>query len=902
MSESFEVGAVPPEDDESSEFDAYIDSLVEMIRSLVAGQGKTISEAHDRLKSIRLPEDDINKARLLFEEQMGNIRRGKRPWGGIIGQGPRDHSWYAGESVHDRFWPRVKGRLSESLGEDIASDLGSVTDKIVSVLRSPGTTSFSTRGLVLGYVQSGKTTSFISLIAKAADSGYRCFIVLSGVTDNLRSQTQARVDELLVGLSTEEKQDWFSLTDTDRDFQAGFANAASTLQAGGNLKVIGVVKKNPSRLRSLNSWLDTAGSANLQSLPILIIDDEADQASIDVGRNHITIINRLIRTILSKPKVAYVAYTATPFANLLIRPELEDPTSDISRDLYPQDFIFPLPMNEGYFGSEKLFGLAPHSNLGQGESPGLDLIREVPFVEASLMVPPRGPGAVYSWEPTVSPALRNSILWFFVATATRRARGHVNAHSTMLIHNSMLAEGHSRTAAAVRVFVKQVELEVAQGGSVVDEMRDLYESEAIEVPAAAFGNVTIRFEEVSSFLPTVIEETRIIVDNYRSVDRLIYDPTQASTVIVVGGNTLSRGLTLEGLCSSYFVRAASAYDTLLQMGRWFGYRRGYEDLCRIWMTNELRDWFADLSMVEAEIREEIAVYDAEGLTPAELAVRIRSHPSLAITRAAAMRNARQASMSYGRSRPQTTLFEVDKPEVLALQRHAVATLVEASIAEVGEFTFRSGVRGFKDVPVSIVRAFLQDYPLHPEQRQLDKSTLIPYLDAENEAGSLERWNVVFSEGDTGQPTIDVGLATELKTITRTKIPNYSIPGTANLRVVASGYDRGLDVDKIPSELRLEVETRFGEFKDDFLVTLKDGQMPGVGLIVIYPIDKDSRPRKNSNLRVQLDAPSHLLAFSIYFPSAVSQSSTQAYWSADLSNLRNEDLSDELNEAEKILDS
>jgi hypothetical protein len=337
------------------------------------------------------------------------------------------------------------------------------------------------------------------------------------------------------------------------------------------------------------------------------------------------------------------------------------------------------------------------------------------------------------------------------------------------------------------------------------------------------------------------------------------------------------------------------------MGRWFGYRPGYEDLCRIWMTNELRDWFADLSIVEAEIREEIAVYDAEGLTPSELAVRIRSHPSLAITRAAAMRNARQASMSYNHARPQTTLFEVNNPGVLSQQFQAVEGLVQASLAEVEETTFASGARGFKQVSASVIREFIQAYPLHPEQRQLDKSTLLPYIDSENEAGSLERWNVVFSEGLADKPSLNVGLSSGLRTITRTRIPNYLPAGTANLRVVASGGDRGLDVDMTAPELKSKVATRFGEFKDEFVVTIKDEIMPGVGLVVVYPIDKDSQPRKNSNQRVALNSPSHLLAFSIFFPRAASDASTQEYWSADLSNLRKEDLAEEMGEAEMILE-
>ena len=230
-------------------------------------------------------------------------------------------------------------------------------------MRPPGSPTVATRELVLGYVQSGKTTNFMSVVAKAADVGYRLFVVLSGITDNLRFQTQDRLDDFLVG---ENAHRWYLLTDAENDF-VNPGNAANLLGPGDD-RLLAVIKKNPSRLRRLLRWLDSAGQAVLQECPILIVDDEADQASVDVGsKGRTSRINGLIRQILDKPKAAYIAYTATPFANLLIDPST--PT-----DLYPRDFIVELPKPGDYFGPEKVFGREPiTAEEGEDGTDGLDL-------------------------------------------------------------------------------------------------------------------------------------------------------------------------------------------------------------------------------------------------------------------------------------------------------------------------------------------------------------------------------------------------------------------------------------------------------------------------------------------------------------------------------------------------
>ena len=198
----------------------------------------------------------------------------------------------------------------------------------------------------------------------------------------------------------------------------------------------------------MKDWIQSAGSEVVKGLPIMVIDDEADQASLDVGKKgRISRINGLIGQIIKHPRSAYIAYTATPFANLL---------TEITRyeSLYPDDFIVEMKQPEGYFGPERLFGRDPLSDDQPASlNAGLDVIRIIPDAEANMAKPPSGKGAVYDWQPAVTPKLSDAISWFLLATAARRARWSEDAHSTMLIHTSMLAEAHNRMKVPIAAHV-----------------------------------------------------------------------------------------------------------------------------------------------------------------------------------------------------------------------------------------------------------------------------------------------------------------------------------------------------------------------------------------------------------------------------------------------------------------
>lgn len=869
--------AIPEENGSLSE-------LLELIARWVSGGGN-IEGAVRQLEKFSVPQELIDEARRVYEIKVGRIRDLRDP--GALVDKERGHGyWYAGPGDSDIFWPPLKSRLTQDIGYDPVKNIDDYSSKILGLMRPPGVELIDSRGLVLGYVQSGKTTNFMSVAAKAADVGYRLFIVLSGITDNLRSQTQERLEEVLVG---DLKQEWHLLTDLEQDFQST-GNAANLLGRPDH-RLLAVVKKNPYRLRRLVRWLESAGEFTMKQCPIVIIDDEADLASIDVGRRRTSRINGLIRQLLGRPKVAYVAYTATPFANLLVNAQDYE-------DLYPRDFIVDLPRPDTYFGPERIFGRDPLTPEEEVEevTEGLDVIRYVEWHEIPHVQPPRGRGAVYSWDPAVPDSLEQAIWWFLLATAVRRVRAVGTRHSSMLIHTTMLAEGHERLSARVSAFLERLRMQIhADQPRIREALERLWSEESTRVPPQDEASTTVTWAEVSGVLPEVLEQTRVIVDNYRSTERLSYAGDTPQTVIVIGGNTLSRGLTLEGLVCSYFVRAASAYDTLLQMGRWFGYRRGYGDLVRIWMTPELESWFFDLATVEEEIRRDIRRYENEDLSPLELGVRIRSHPSMAITSAAKMRHAVPAQVSYGGTRQQTILFNHKDVGWLHANWQAGRSLVRSALDQAVSHE-PAAIRGryvFRRLSSDAIIQFINEYCFHERAFQMRRDLLAGYIEAQNDQGFLKHWNVVLMGHPSDENgTEDIGLSDGVNLITRSRM---DMPGIqhANIKSLVSTIDRCADLPLARAEISKRVG---GDITDAKLLDLREDLVGDEGLLCLYPISKDSRPRRRQQhsgrrRRLPLEAVDHVLGACFFFPEARGRSAEVSYYTADLSDRPVEDIED-----------
>lgn len=842
-----------------------VTKAVEGIQSLVSG-GKTVGNACQMLAGFGVSEEILTLARARYEEAVGIISHLKEP---VAIVGDRKRNWYGGPGPSPLYWGEFEKNIRASLPNEVADvalkEIDDATSRVLDLAGAPGWPEIRTKGLVLGYVQSGKTTNFMGVMAKAADEGYRLFIVLSGITDNLRAQTQERIEEVLLGAHPER---WYLLTTLDHDFSVS-GNAANLL-SDRTKRLVAVVKKNGFRLRRLKDWIDTAGSEVVKGLPVMVIDDEADQASLDVGkRGRISRINGLIGQIIRHPRSAYVAYTATPFANLLTE-------VDRYENLYPDDFIVEMKQPDGYFGPERLFGRDSLSDEDPASlTAGLDVIRIIPDAEAAMAKPPSGKGAVYDWQPSVAPKLRDSIDWFLLATAARRARWSEASHSTMLIHTSMLAEAHNRMRIPVEAYVRAIATSFAYDQDLRNRLMILWERECAAVPASSMDLPTVSWAAIEAVLPNVLAESKVIVDNYTSQDRLFYTKGEPATVIVIGGNTLSRGLTLEGLVSSYFVRAASAYDTLLQMGRWFGYRRGYEDLPRIWMPEELASWFQDLATVEEEIRRDIRAYGPD-LRPKDVGVMIRVHPSMAITSAAKMRGAVDAAIDYNMKREQTITFDHREKDWLHSNIRAARKLLSSAIAapesklEDNVTAGRVIVRG---VSTELVLAFFEHYKMHPNALRLRTDLITGYIRQQMSRGALQTWNIVLLENPK-RPYVDdlnLGIGRDIRTIERSRLERYS--KYANIKSLVSTIDRISDT----GVARAEIPTNVDAGEDASLARFRQDIVGDVGLLVVYPIDKNSKMREYKpspekdppkDPRVDLDAVDHVIGLGIFFPAAV----------------------------------
>ncbi|MFD9337288.1 Z1 domain-containing protein [Streptomyces sp. NPDC060028] len=813
------------------------------------------AEAVKRLEAFGVSQDIMRRIREQHEQQTVRIRELEEPQSVVLGN--RD-TWYTGPQTGDKCWPAIVELLRKDgwPQEPAIRSLDDSSTRITSLLNHPKEREFSTRGLVVGYVQSGKTTSFTSVMAKAADRGYKLFIVLAGVHNGLRRQTQARLVQQLVEPNPSQ---WSQLTGLDKDFTPQ-ENPASYFGNSNKTHVLCVVKKNATVLRKLSRWLKSA-SDYLKDCPALIIDDEADQATVATKS-----INPLILSIMeSLPKSAYVGYTASPFANLLIDPS--------SHDLYPQNFVVNLPKPKGHFGTEVLFG----RYALDGEDPnevddGHDMIRSVPKDDVPCVRPPTR-DEVEGFEPVITDTLRRAVEYFWLVTAARRVRGTGNAHNTMLIHTSVHTSVHNSFKRPL-LHLRDRAAQTLSDPERLARLRRLWEEETAHVPAEEFGEKPVPFEKLLGKLPAVLDDCRIIMDNSSSEDRLDYENGPV-VAIAVGGNTLSRGLTLEGLSVSYFVRAVSAYDTLLQMGRWFGFRNGYADLPRIWMTDELAEWFRHLATVETEMRRDIDVYLTESEDPLTFAVRLRTHPALRVTAAAKMRDAVTAASSYGGKRVQTHYFHTDAAW-LSRNTQAARTLVEASVASSVRADERpeDGRYVFRDVPHDVVIDFLGSYEFHEDSPENDRDLIIDYIRKRvSRAGSLGRWSIAVIGNPAGERDFTFTSGVTVGRITRARLKSKGgKDGTADIKTLMSRRDAAVDLTGDTARL-----TEKG------IMDLRRAQAPDTGLLVLYPIDKDSEPHPSKEQsRSALQAEEHVIGVGLVFPAPRHGDSTvEKYISAKL---------------------
>jgi hypothetical protein len=611
--------------------------------------------------------------------------------------------WYVGDcKLNRRFFQRYVDLLRQDQGWPQAAidALDESTDAIMEELEDPEREGpWDRRGLVVGHVQFGKTANYAGVASKAVDAGYKLIIVLAGMHNALRQQTQRRLDRDFLGYVSTSGQNGLPFTRIgvgiiDGSLQAerlttqapngDFSRAVADHVGVGvqQRPVLLVVKKNASILKNLNTWVKEvlAPLVDTESRPLLVIDDEADQASVDTGQQEFdddevpdpdyepTRINGQIRTLLKAfSRSAYVAYTATPFANILIHDAAV--ANEYGDDLFPRSFIINLPAPFNYVGPDVVFGIDAAGGEPSDDDP-LPLIRHIDQEVEGWIVQGHKKGFVprYSGEDRIPPSLENAIFSFILVCAARAARNQANAHNSMLVHVSRFRDVHQKVFAQVEEWLTHIKraLKYSIGGEVArTRLRKLWEDDFGPTSAEIRGRDAGRdlrpttWAEIEKQLATAADKIHVQVVNGDMRDAIDYEGNaeKGLSLIAIGGDKLSRGLTLEGLSVSYFLRASRMYDSLMQMGRWFGYRPGYVDLCRLYLPPDLEIWFRHVASAAEELRSRLDHMAMIGATPEQYGLRIQSHEILLVTAPNKMRHAREFQVSFqGEGKIQTVFL------------------------------------------------------------------------------------------------------------------------------------------------------------------------------------------------------------------------------------------------------
>lgn len=717
----------------------------------------------------------------------------------VVNPDIKDNSWWSNLLSNDTFSPQYWNRYYDYLNAKpswsikAARDIDDSTDDLMNLLANPRTGTANDRmGMVFGYVQSGKTAHYIGLINKAYDAGYRFVIVLSGIHNSLRSQTQSRIDEEVLGYETSledignyaRQKNAIGVAVGKHNNVSELVQSVTTRDEKGdfNAKTEGVslappfvivTKKNASVLRRIIRYFKKLPYAEVEGgkkyipekYPVLIIDDEADQASINTKASYDdqgnvledynpTTINGLIRELLQLFRVrSYVGYTATPFANIFIPPHLD--VAKYGKDLYPRDFIVRAPRADQYVGGREFFGL-----VGPENTPAMplceDIVEGATFLDGSKMDDPVG---------QLPNELKKAIKFFLISTAIRNCRGQRNKPNTMLVHIVRFVNQQNKVKKRIKEYLDSEIIDYINYGDadIESELRSIWEENYCTKTAMLKADFAKYMDDCEEFSWDAIwEEIRRIVKakellvysvNGKSEDALLYKRHEGEpfNVIVVGGDKLSRGLTLEGLTISYFTRGSSTYDTLMQMGRWFGFRPGYLDVCRLFTTKLLRGYFAHISMATEDLAGQFDyMNDVAHSTPENFGLRVATHPDLAITSRNKLRTGEEARRDFSAKLSQTRVFDID-PDTFENNFDAVETLLLCIqkyriSAEEYEATHEKRKQPgnhyfWQNVPPHDVITFFENYVTSKTATRSNSKYMADYVRKMSSIGGLKKWTV-----------------------------------------------------------------------------------------------------------------------------------------------------------------
>jgi hypothetical protein len=723
----------------------------------------------------------------------------------IFDQYDDKQNWYSNDSIKEPFfWNRYKALLLSNPSFNIKSINLLDEDTLPNIMNCLGNPNEKfegkrfRRGLVIGDVQSGKTATYSGLICKAADAGYKVVILLAGITESLRQQTQERIDEGIIGITNKRVGRQVitetigvgkdnkgikatSFTSCVNDFVGNHDKIALSLNSQNSL-VVFVIKKNVSVLEKLHNWLRDQNLDPIKGyidVPMLLIDDEADNASVNTKKDETdpTKTNKLIRKICTLFKdTTYVGFTATPFANVFIDPDSVDKMQNA--DLFPEHFIYALEAPSNYVGASKVFyeeGPYYHNlrYITDIEEPDYTSEEYLDMLENDIDSLNSGPFYYRhkkEWDGILPDSLTDAVLCFYLANAIRDLRGQHSAPRSMLVNMSRFIKVQKVITNYIENFHNEI----------VDDIRFNFNDKSSKnkkLPLFKrleklwnqhFSNVTdISFERVikKENIMNAIEKIKVVVVNgSKQSSSLDYRTNKSLRVIAVGGLALSRGLTLEGLLVSYFYRNTATFDVLMQMGRWFGYRNGYDDIFQIWTSRVSAEWYAEIARSSQELKDNIKDMYDQRLTPKDFGIKVRDNcEELQITAANKMRTAKGLDLRYSfygniydtpylsfniehnRNNLRETKLLV-KSLFDAGYKFRFADLINKAQKDVNDVNDGSS-RFFENVPKSVVISFIEKIKCSMANGNFNIPNILDFLNNPDNI-NLDKWDLVIEGGDS----------------------------------------------------------------------------------------------------------------------------------------------------------
>lgn len=806
------------------------------------------------------------------------------------------------------FWNRYKKYLEEikHWNPRVTATLDKVSDEIVDLLGDPKSSEpFQRRGLVLGDVQSGKTANYTAISNKAADTGYRIIIVLAGMMENLRQQTQSRLDAEFSGRKSEYYLDpkaeqeiknlpvgvgrygvqkrIAAFTSVAKDFDINVLKSNDLNLQSVSDPVVLVVKKNKRILNNLIKWLSKSkdSSTGKIMLPMLLIDDEADNASVNTKSedDNPAAINACIRKLLNGfYQASYLGITATPFANIFINPETEDEM--VGDDLFPRDFIYSLAPPSNYIGADKIFGDTPAFS---------DVLIPLRRDEMDLFFP-----FTHKKDLDVDalpPSMYEAMAYFLLFNAIRDLRGDYTEHRSMMIHVSRFTDVQNKMAEVVNEWLVQMKSDIQNYAALPDKQREkisglrylhkVWDKYNLQEISGATWDEVCQLYLNRAVAPIAVRA----VNQKTGATSLDYfnHKDDGLRVIAIGGNSLSRGLTLEGLAVSYFYRKSQMYDTLLQMGRWFGYRPNYEDLFKIWMSEEAIDWYGYITRAANELKDEIAKMKLANQTPMEFGLKVRQDPnSLIATARNKMRSATQVR------RPVTVsgkLLETPRLkanlDILKTNEIAFKDFVD-HLASVGTLDESEKQYYWRDVPKELIIQLLLDFETHPWHLAFQGRALSEYIDEKMDDKTWDVALVTDGEGGAYAQGLKYGStmlpirATERRTVIADD-KMIRISGT-KVKVGSGGCTKvGLTRDEIEIAKRRFKEQNGDKSMSDSAYLIKERHP----LLMLHIVETNLDTQESTNTNV----PAYLFALGVGFPDSGTGNKTANYM-VNMVELRN----------------